>query len=259
MRVDEIAVQKAFDHYLRHYVGQKGWGIKERVDLWERACKAFGQSSAADFHELYQRLRGSWQVFRGSSNYWSEPETFDVLRNCDRQFAQYKLSSFGEHDRSAVWGFIKNVEGIKTNKTGPSVVAVSKFLHFWNPRLFVIVDDSVVWKCVFGHEWLREQVQLTRTQLETDCLIHDVREHDNEVCDLPTYFAVLVWASQLVQKNPCIVRGFDKYIRQHAAIPVPGEVAEYEAAAVEWFLLGLVELPPAGVTIEECDVPPKEH
>jgi hypothetical protein len=42
------------------------------------------------------------------------------------------------------------MQGIKPHKGFP-VMAVSKFLHFYNPGLFPIYDHEVVWNKVFGH------------------------------------------------------------------------------------------------------------
>jgi hypothetical protein len=258
MRVDDKTVRDAFEEHFHRYVEGKDWDIGERVKMWEMARRAFGQSSLNnDFHDLYESL-GKWQVFRRGVTHWPESETFNALVKCDTQLAKYRLSCICKDDLPAIWKLIESVQRIKENKSGrPSVVAVSKFLHFWNPRLFVIVDDGVVWKWVFGHQWLRKQVEQTREQ--TDPFLDTIGKHDDSVCDLPTYAAVLVWASQLVRENPCIVSEFGKYIGSKVKTPVPEEVAEYEAAAVEWFLLGLVELRPAGVTTEEYDVPPKKE
>jgi hypothetical protein len=249
MRIDDPTVQAAFEqHYQRYVVRGRAWGIDNHVKLWETASRAFGQCSRDDFEKVYDELRRSWQVFRGSRSHWKEDEAFDALARYDPRLAALRLSCVGKDDWPAIWERIQSVREIKTTKAGPSVVAVSKFLHFWNPRLFMIVDDAVVWKWVFAHDWLRAEVQ--RTRKETDRLLPDEeRTHDDWACDLPTYFAVVVWASQLVQDNPSILREFVKYIEQCTTVPFSHEVAEYEAAAVEWFLLGLVALRPAGVTI----------
>ena len=133
--------------------------------------KAFGESSLNDdFAKLYQALH-NWQVFRRSVRHWSEEETFDAFIKCGRQFAELGGCRDRQSGLASTLEAIESMQDIKTNKIErPSVVAVSKFLHFWNPRLFVIVDDGVVWKWVFAHDWLRQQVRLTRTRLKRDCL-----------------------------------------------------------------------------------------
>ena len=40
---------------------------------------------------------------------------------------------------------------------------------------------------------------------------------------------------------------FAEYIQRHAGgTKLPSAVAEYDAVAMEWFMLGVVEIPPAG-------------
>lgn len=249
MLIDERTVQAAFDRHYEYYVVRgRAWGIDNHVELWETASRAFGQRSRDDFQRVYDVLRGSWQVFRGGRSHWNEQEAFDALAHHDPQLTALRLSCVGNEDWPAIWKKIESVREIKTTKTGPSVVAVSKFLHFWNPRLFVIVDNAVVWNWVFAHAWLREDLQ--RTRRETDRVVLGGKgTHDDWVCDLPTYFAVLAWTSRLVQENPSILREFATYIAQRAGVSIRPEVLEYEAVAVEWFLLGVVALPPAGVII----------
>jgi hypothetical protein len=48
------------------------------------------------------------------------------------------------------WSTVQRVAEFKTHKRGPWVVALSKFQHFRNPRLFVIVDWAVIWTWVLG-------------------------------------------------------------------------------------------------------------
>ena len=246
MRVDDSTIQAAFEqHFIVMSMDEKRGITTTTFRCGETARKAFGQSSFADFQKLYQSLRSYWQVFRGSDSHWSDRQTFDVLAAFDSRLARSRLSCIDKHDLPAIWGIINSVQDIKVNKTGPSVVAASKFLHFWNPRLFVIVDDGIVWKWVFAHKWLREQVE--RTRLETDSLLLGaIQKHDDTACDLSTYIAVLTWASRLVQNNPSIVSEFDKYIRKRATVSVSDEVAEYEAVAVEWFCSGWWHCRPPG-------------
>lgn len=250
MRVNETTVKAAFDEYSKHYAEGRAWGIDHHVEMWNLARQAFRHGSFDAFHTLYEKLRSRWQVFRGTGDHWPDRKVYDTLLACDQRIARCRLSSICKDDLPSIWAAIQAVKSIKVNQTGPSVVAVSKFLHFRNPRLFVIVDDGLVWKWVFGHSWLREQVESIRK--ETDCLIGHSTRHADSVCDLPTYLAVLAWASRLVRDNPCITPAFYEHVRRHAnKVTVSPEVAEYDAAALEWFLLGLVALPPVGVDLRD--------
>ena len=70
-------------------------------------------------------------------------------------------------------------------------------------------------------------------------------------CDPLGYLAVLTWASDLLRQNPDITPLFSEYVRSSKhdqSIDFP--LDEYESAAVEWLLLGLAEIPPAGVELD---------
>jgi len=77
-----------------------------------------------------------------------------------------------------------------------------------------------------------------------------VRRHRLFVSELSRYFATLVWGGGVLRMNPPIPRSFASYIRgAHPECPaLPLET--FEAAALEWLLLGLVDVPPAGVKSE---------
>ena len=52
----------------------------------------------------------------------------------------------------------------------------------------------------------------------------------------------------MVRDNPHVPQVFAEHVQSHAAREtLPADLERYEAAAVEWLLLGLVELPPDGV------------
>jgi len=146
------------------------------------------------------------------------------------------------------WDLINSVSDIKPMKGAPSVVAISKFLHFWNPRLFIIVDDAVMWVRVLSRSWLETPIKRERQRLRA--VLPDATCLPSESCDLLSYLAVLSWAARLVREHPAIPISFDGYIRSNAdgcAASLP--LGEYEGAAVEWLLLGLAELPPTGVEL----------
>jgi hypothetical protein len=63
------------------------------------------------------------------------------------------------------------------------------------------------------------------------------------------YLAVLVWGGRVLRDNPGVCSAFANYVERNCKGPVV-KLREYEGAALEWLLLGLVELPPAGLTID---------
>lgn len=68
-------------------------------------------------------------------------------------------------------------------------------------------------------------------------------------CDLPSYLAILLWAGSVMRESPAILAGFREYISPALTESATGiGVLDYEAVAFEWLLLGVVELPPPGIT-----------
>ncbi len=248
MKLSERTIQRAYEAHALVYDRQRGWDIPHHVECWCRAQAAFDNGSFVDFKWLYQQLRNYWFVFRPyTTRSWSAAQTFDCLRRLESSWQRLALHDLGDESLRYCLNIIIQLKDIKPNKTGPSIVAISKFLHFWNPRLFVIVDDAVMWQWVFEHDWIWNAVLSARNELA----IHD-NEKDSigESCDVASFLAILTWSRDLLLENPSITHFFAEHVRKHAngtGTELPLET--YEAAAVEWLLLGLVELPPSGV---EC-------
>lgn len=266
MTFDDETVTAAFEqHRLRYAQKQKGaWDIAYHVEMWQRARAAFdGPGCMKSFQGLHDELHSRWQISRrGKGNHqsqWTAQEIYSKLRKGTAAFASKRLSSLSIVDADCLWPLLQGLEGLKVNSSsGPSIMAVSKFLHFWNPRLFVIVDRGVIWNHVFGHWWLWDSFKVARkttdTYLAEQKLFEAPQKRSDEVCDLSSYLAVLVWASQLLKANPKISRNFEEYVQRHAGgVPLPTDIEQYEAVAIEWFLLGLVEIPPPGVHVNTRD------
>jgi len=160
MRLTEEAITAAFDQHHRVYAQGKRWSIGHQIDLYNAAKDAFlagTEEPPGGFTKVYKALRGGWQVFRTPKG--KAPEAEDVygeLLKMEDRFRTRHLSGLTEQDILPLWDSLRSVEGIKVNDDGPSVVAISKFLHFWNPRLFVIVDSAVMWEWVLRHRWIKQ-------------------------------------------------------------------------------------------------------
>lgn len=247
VRIEPATIRAAFEQHHRRYAMEKRWRIPDHLLLWHIARSAFQDRDKEAFSHLYGALNGFWQVFRRRQNRWSEEEARERLLGLDPEVGNRQLSTLFADDAGALWDFLCNVKDIKTTKTGPSVMAMSKFLHFWNPRLFVIVDDTVMWRYVFAHRWLRQPVEGYRAALAQGILDASPRRSTRQ-CDLASYLAVLLWAASLVRENRAILPVFVEHVNDHRDnAPVPDDIGTHEAAAVEWLLLGLVELAPSGV------------
>jgi hypothetical protein len=246
MKIDDQAIGGAFEQHHKQYVsaGTRAWDIEGHVECWKIAYQAFEQDSSDKFKELYDHLRKQWQVFRGASEYWSAKQTFSALKALPQAWRGKHLSELTLADAQRCRQLLDSVAGIKPLKEGVSVVAISKFLHFWNPRLFVIVDRGVMWRWVFQHDWLWQQVSAFACNLPRPQLVKP-----DENCDLPCYLAILLWSAEVIRNNPTIIEHFARYVQKHSTgIAHDLPLATYEAAAMEWLLLGLVERPPVGVS-----------
>ncbi len=248
MYIDEIAVRKAYRKHGEIY-GNGAWNISYHVQCWRYAKHAFDEPSLAGFERIYEELRRRWQALRNPARTpWTAAETFDRFRALPEAWRHVALSDFDDAGLFPVWNIINEIKDIKPLKGAPSVVAISKFLHFWNPKLFVIVDYEVIWRWVFGHRWLKQPIEQARATIRT-LLPNAVCLDAGQACDLLSYLAVIRWSADTIRANPTLRSCFAEHVRQHAdddVVDLP--LHEYEAAAIEWLLLGLVHLPPDGVS-----------
>ena len=245
--ISNEATEEAFDAYLREYaVGQdsRGWFVPGQIGLYGIGEKAFTlPGSYEDFTKLYNQLKGGWQVFRNAHSRWSDEEAFARLMALDRRVRSLSLSTIKDGDWPDIWKTVVAVRDIKCNKSRtPSLVAISKFLHFWNPRLFVIFDSEVMEYYVFRHQW----IELPPDRKLSDLCGTDVSADPR----LAKYMCVLRYASEFARGNAHMRAGLVAAARRAPGVAaVPAEFEAYEAVAFEWLIIGLVESPPSGVDI----------
>ena len=249
MHVDDATIRRAFDAYVHRYVRgtRKAWPVPDKIGLYLHARDAFsGEGGQASFQHVYRALKGPWQAFRNSASCWSVERTFSELRQLPGDVRGHRLSDLGEAHWRGVWNCIQRVRDVKTVTSGvTSLVAISKVLHFWNPRIFVICDRQVVEEWALGHKWLSDQLP---PEHAVTGVLGPGAANDRR---LLFYMRVLLFARDLVRANPAIPRTFADIVNENRGHAQPPEdVNTYEATAVEWFLLGLVELPPSGVSLQ---------
>ncbi len=136
------------------------WSVVEIVGMCEAARRSFDPmvpvAQAFDTFDtkIFQELKAHWLVFRNSSGpCWTSRQIFGALT---KEFAEFawegsitlpNLLSSGKTE--SLLSCLATMRDLKPN-IGYPVMAVSKFLHFYNPRIFPIYDYDVVWKQVFG-------------------------------------------------------------------------------------------------------------
>ena len=213
----------------------KGW--KQQGEMYVAAEQSFAQGQGVDrFREVYDALK-SWKI--GRRGVVKDPRwVWNRLAGINPELSRRRLSRVRRSD----WGLIIDaVDSMKDVKTGqkPSLMAISKFLHFFNPRLFVICDREVVDEFVFGHQWLRRLRDAVGSRTFEESGI-DVPEW------MKDYLSLLALASETLRENPGIMRAFADWVKDIPGTEThPRDVTSFEATAIERFLIGLAELPPA--------------
>lgn len=245
MKLEEKTIKSAFQRRDEKYGKDKYWDLRHHVDMWEWAKEAFTSNSFENFQHVYDALRGKWYVFRPMKNPWSAKKTFDKLQSLDKSLMGTKLSNLEQNLLTDAWKLALSIVEIKPNKDGPSMVAISKFLHFWNPGLFVIVDREVVWNHVFKkNHRLWQHLESVYEDVDKSLPLSITQSRDYQDCDFGYYPAILWFCSKLIKENPSIITHFRELIlSQVKNAEMKISLQDHEAAAVEWLLTGLVELP----------------
>jgi hypothetical protein len=144
--------QEALARYAR-FARQQGWPISEKLGLYRHASTAFAgtadeRTRRASHEEVYWSLRSWWKVGRRGT-LWDAGTVFDVLTGqcqaCCRGSGLDLTRLEDHHEQQSVVTCLETVRNLKRLRSGNyPIMAVSKNLHFYNPRLFVIYDNEVV-------------------------------------------------------------------------------------------------------------------
>jgi hypothetical protein len=152
---------RALEAYIKFATGS-AWSVSSKMDLYGASRTAFDPRASPEqgflaFKTIYDTLRGYWQVFRTSKrdsdeSPWTATDIFERIR---KEFVGFgwddpvqlpNLLASGKHQTLML--SMLEMRGIKAHKDFPTMT-VSKFLHFYNPGLFPIYDNEVVWNRVF--------------------------------------------------------------------------------------------------------------
>lgn len=144
----------------RDFLDAKDWPLTDRLRLYEYSRHAFGVAVPtshcyASFHRIYDELvrparAGGWGVARNPAGpLWASERAFETIK---REFAGFTsggpvtLANIdSDETKQALVLSLGALKGLKP-LTGSSypVMAVSKFLHAYNPELFPIYDNEVI-------------------------------------------------------------------------------------------------------------------
>ena len=152
----ELWQRRALDGFFRAWGGDTGVVGSEFTEPYAASWRAFDPSSSRDealrdFSTIYNVLTYDFQVFRpqSPSDCWPPEKIFDTIK---REFVEFSwrgtinLLIFGKSETApGLESCLAKLQGIKPKRQYP-LMTVSKFLHFYNPSLFPIYDNKMIWE-----------------------------------------------------------------------------------------------------------------
>jgi len=157
---DESWQRRALEGF---FVAWGGWPLDEQLlSLYDASQTAFDPASEPNdakrnFEIIWNMLRsrawGGAFRYRMSGESWSAEQTFETIR---REFTAFSwrgpvnLINFPEsQSRGRLELCLEKMRAIKPKKGFP-LMLVSKLLHVYNPSLFPMYDNEMVWKTVLN-------------------------------------------------------------------------------------------------------------
>ena len=222
------------------------WPITGKLDLYNAGKLAFASDAdetekRASFDQIYDELKRRG-VFNGPSGPCWDAETVysTLVQRCGdcSVSSGLTLHSLGSDARAGVKirATLDSMTDLKPMGEYPHM-AVSKFLHFFNPRLFPIYDRDFIWKkvCVraFGEEYREMCSRLGMIAYETTAAFN---------------LNYTKWAGECVaQASPGFMGCFGDWFRREVGNhPDPqdvlGEIEHYHATAFEFVAIGAASL-----------------
>jgi len=241
-------IRKNLDAYRRITSGKgRGWWLSEKVRLYALAESAFDSDSpdSTAFAEIHRTLRGYWQVFRNGSG-WPPRRILRVLMSeacqaCSR--TRLDLMALGRSsDLAPLWSCLVAMSGIKVLPRGNvSPMAVSKFLHFYNPRLFPIFDRAFVRNGVFPR--YRRRINASREHWSRRTSLFEA--HPFYRRGLGEYLHYVLWAADCVTRVD-VAETMSVFVQCYRTMlahegrgrGVPADLETYYATAFECALIG---------------------
>lgn len=223
-----------------------GWSIVEKNKMYKNAKKAFKVSSINEksreaFNDLFEALKDHFKIFRNCLKHSQREEIYEILYEHCNQYSineSISLVNLKEDEVKPICSCIRKLKKIKKLKSEKTpIMAISKFLHFYNPKLFPMYDTTYVNNrllSIFRDNW---KDFITRFNL-SNC-----QKEDSE---FKKYIQYIYWAHSVFDniKNPNdIMEYFSKKIEQE----IPKEekkldFTQYFALAFEFISLGACEL-----------------
>jgi hypothetical protein len=226
---------------------KRKWSIRDKFRMYNWAKLAFeSQAQPGDqiwaFGEIYDQLRSYWQVFRNARyGYWSDQEIFAALtqhcRVCARQ-GRHSLLTVRPNpgENREILNALKSLEDLKPSSEYP-FMPVAKFTHFFNPKLFPIWDNAVMWNSVMNGVF--------KVDYRNWCLSNSLNPNGPGAKFNLNY---VLWAGHYMRDaDPGLMRYFAGWFATQVKGAadeqyVLNDVHEYYATAFEYITIGAAEL-----------------
>jgi len=146
----------------RNFLSAKDWAVEDRLKLYDASRHAFNSAVQPGdalkwFRQIYDDLvrpapAGGWGIARNASGpLWSAEKAFQMIK---AEFSGFRwgghlpLPNF--HNSSTKGALLASLEKMRSFKPVAKwpVMPVSKVLHFYNPELFPVYDNEVIWNKV---------------------------------------------------------------------------------------------------------------
>ncbi len=240
------------------FAPERGWGIEDKMELYDASRRAFDPQcrraeALSAFSKIYEDLfrparAGGWGVGRNSSGpCWPAVKTFEAI-NTEFPLFRWRgpitlpiFRTSGDH--TALMSSLENLRGLKPVANYP-VMAVSKFLHFYNPELFPIYDNEVIWNGVF---------RCFRRDFKEFCYTSELKYEYEDTASF--YCKYILWASSLLaHAHSDFMAVFVAWLRKQPGAALESRTFDSStlyALAFEFTAIGAwrTEIPAAGRTL----------
>ena len=229
----------------RNFLGAKDWPVIDRLKLYDASHHAFDPvvplgDALKWFRQIYDDLlrpapAGGWGIARNAAGpLWSAEKTFLTMKSEFSKFAwggPVALLNFQNGStQAALLSSLEKMRSFKPVANWP-VMAVSKVLHFYNPELFPIYDNEVIWNKV---------LKRFRHEFKTFCY---VSSPPYDVGDTPTFYRNYIrWGAALLKSGyPRFMETFAEWLAKQPGADLTKrhfDASRLFATAYEFMIIG---------------------
>lgn len=216
---------------------EMNWLTSDRAQIYQISALAFGPvPDFISFRRIYDWMVSYWKINRGGGLAPAENVFAMLIAGCTAT-SRHAGSTLLNSDNQAIQAAIRAMSRVKANSEYPHMAA-AKFLHFYNPSLFPIYDDAVMWKRVLNGAFRREWAAV--------CDEYGIKVWEPSEKFLITYCS---WAAEVMRAaDPEVMVEFERRFRElegQDAVTLGG-TQRYHATAFEYLLIGAARLNGSG-------------